>query len=819
MAENTTEYKVIVDTEVKGQDQLEGAGDAAETAGGKFTRLQTQIRETQRALQQAAEQGDTVKFNKLKGDLDDLQDKLELTQKRSLEFKDALAEAPGPIGAVGKGLQGLDGTFKAFLANPIVLTLAAIVGAFVSLKEALSRTEEGTAKLNKISEGFTKILNGLFAILEPVANMFADLIIGLMENKTVMDGLAKTAGVLSAAFSVVFNVGKQLVGFIINNMVNAFKTLVEVAGGAGKVLKGVFTFDLDLIKEGVSQVGDGIKKGFNATVENVKNTAKGIGEGVVNGIKDGYAQGEKAFKEGQARLTEAEKKAQEERNKKAQEAAKKRAEEEKKLAEQRNKDIQAAQKVEVEAYLASLDARDKEIYKRGEKLNEDLVALEKARNAKIAEELKKAGKAYSEVDVAKAIKDNAPAAIKAQEEFNASRIAVQQAYNSEVANINKKFDDEEAKKAEEKKQKEKEIAKLAFEEATLANENRTQALEQRYNREIAIINDKEKLLLATEGISEEKKKEIREQAAVARLAAQINRADELIAIVDEKEKLALSNVELNEAQRTKIVLDAEAERAAIRQAKREDEILSLDNELNTLGTTFDRRRELIAQKEQELLQQEGLTENQRTAIRLQAAEERRAIDEAELNARADLQNAYLDLAGQFGSVLQQIAGKNKKIAKAGVIIEQAAAIAKIIVNTGIANAKAVAALPITAGQPFVTINTISAGLSIASAIAAASKAIKQIDASDSGKAETGGSNIPKPAPPAAPQIAAGGGVAVPQITGTQGAATPGAQIAQTIGAATNKPIRAYVVSGDITSQQALDRRTTRAATFSGGTNG
>jgi hypothetical protein len=33
--------------------------------------------------------------------------------------------------------------------------------------------------------------------------------------------------------------------------------------------------------------------------------------------------------------------------------------------------------------------------------------------------------------------------------------------------------------------------------------------------------------------------------------------------------------------------------------------------------------------------------------------------------------------------------------------------------------------------------------------------------------------------------------------------------------ASNKPIRAYVVSGDVSSAQALDRRTSNAATFGG----
>jgi hypothetical protein len=245
----------------------------------------------------------------------------------------------------------------------------------------------------------------------------------------------------------------------------------------------------------------------------------------------------------------------------------------------------------------------------------------------------------------------------------------------------------------------------------------------------------------------------------------------------------------------------------------------LDQESEALGTSFDRKREIIAQKEAELLAQTGLSEAQRTQIVKAAAEERKAIDMAELEAKAELQTAYLDLASGFGSFLKEIAGKNKKLAIAGVVVEQAAAIGKIIVNTGIANAKALAASPLTFGQPWIAINTISAGLSIASSIAAGVKAIQQIKNSDSGAAPSGGTP-PKTAGGAAPSAPGiGGGTAVPQITGTDRQASPGSQIAQTIGAASNKPIRAYVVSGDITGQQALDRRTNRAATFSGGAGG
>ena len=786
MADNTTTYTAVIETKVTGADEVGDLGDKAEGADGKFKSLRSQIRETTVALQKLADEGKTgtKEFQDLSNQLDDLNDSQQRVAFQSAQIEDKLAALPGPIGAIGKSFQSAKSAVDTF-GKTLAVSLGIIgllVSAFLAIKESLSRTEEGQAKLNKITEAFTKIMNGVFAIIEPIAMLFADLVIELLSSDKAMKALSTAAGVLSATFTTLFNVGKTLVGFIINNFVNAFKTLSEVASGTGKVLKGVFTFDLDLIKEGVSQVGEGIKKGFNATVDNVKNTVKGIGTGIADGIKSGMEQGSKAFTAGSKRLTEAEKKAAEEAKKKRDEAAKKQSEDDKKLAEQRAKDLEAAGKVETEAYLATLDARDKEVFKRGQKLNEDIAALEKA-----------------------GIKD---------------LTAVKEAYRLDVLAINTKYDEEEKKKAEEKKTKEKEAAKLAFEEAVLNNENQTQIVENRYNKEIAIVNDREKLLLSAVGLSEEQKKAIQEQAATDRLALQTTRYDELIAVIDAKEKLALSNTELNEAQKTKIQLDAIAERKAIEQLATEDAILGIDTELERIGTTFDRKRELIGLKEAELLTQEGLTENQRTAIRQQGADERAAIDMAEMEARVALQNAQLDLAAQFGGLLKTLAGENKKVAIAGVVVEQAAAIGKILVNTGIANAKAVAASPLTFGAPWVAINSISAALSIASSIAAGVKAIQQINSAGSGGgAASSGGAIPGKSgagsAPAVPQIER---TAVPQITGTTGQASPGAQIAGTIAQASEKPIKAYVVSGDVTSQQALDRRTTRAATFSGGTN-
>ena len=809
MADNTTTYTAVIETKVTGADEVGDLGNKAGETDGKFKSLRAQIRETTVALQKLSDEGKggTAEFEKLRSKLDELNDAQDRVNFQAGQFDDQLASLPGPLGQVGgavkgfnEGLNRLSTGFKVALG-----VVGLLVSAFLAIKESLSRTEEGQAKLNKITEAFTKIMNGLFAIIEPIAMLFADLVIGLLASDKAMNALSTAAGVLSATFQTLFNVGKSLVGFIINNFVNAFKVLTEVAGGAGKVLKGVFTFDLDLIKEGVSQVGEGIKNGFKATVDNVKNTVKGIGTGIADGIKNGMEQGSKAFAAGSKRLTEEEKKAAEEARKKREEAGKKRAEQDKKEADARAKAIAEAGKVETEAYLSTLTQRDQEIFKRGQKLNADLETLEKARVAAVKEAQLKGFTDFSAID----------------DQYKTSRVNAQQAYKNDEAAINKKYNEEDLKKAEEKQLREKELSQKAFEEFKFSQENRLQELNNRYNREIALVNAKEALLLCAEGLCKADKDIIIADANERRVELERKKYEDLLALINEEEKKALEVVGLTEAQKTRIALDATAQRQALIQSERDNELLGLETELANITTSFDRKRELIGLKEAELLAQENLTENQRTAIRQAAADERRAIDMAELEARAEIQNAQLELASQFGGLLKTLAGENKKVAIAGVVVEQAAAIGKILVNTGIANAKAVAASPLTFGAPWVAINSISAALSIASSIAAGVKAIQQINSAGSGGgASSGGATIPGRAgagsAPAVPQIER---TALPQVTGTGGQASPGAQIAGTIAESSGRPIRAYVVSGDVTSQQALDRRTTRAATFSGGTTG
>ena len=179
----------------------------------------------------------------------------------------------------------------------------------------------------------------------------------------------------------------------------------------------------------------------------------------------------------------------------------------------------------------------------------------------------------------------------------------------------------------------------------------------------------------------------------------------------------------------------------------------------------------------------------------------------------------ISTAASIGSILlsgaQQQADYNKAIAAGNSTIAIGVANAfipgfQVLAGAQIASGKAAVGAAI-AGKAITKTNTIAqvaaAGVAGATQIAAILSS-KKSSAGGSGTGAAGGGAGSTPTLPTVPSVAA------PQIQ-TGGGMSPSQQIGETISRA-QTPIRAYVVSGDISSQQALDRRTNRAATFAGG---
>ena len=132
--------------------------------------------------------------------------------------------------------------------------------------------------------------------------------------------------------------------------------------------------------------------------------------------------------------------------------------------------------------------------------------------------------------------------------------------------------------------------------------------------------------------------------------------------------------------------------------------------------------------------------------------------------------------------------ENKGLQATALIASNLIGAAKTIQSTVAANAAATAAFPLTAGQPFVAINTIAAGLGIAASAAATQKGLAALGKGGSTGGDTG--------------LGGAGGASAPSFNLVEG--TESNQISESIQGG-NEPIKAVVISGDVTTAQQVDR--------------
>jgi len=226
--------------------------------------------------------------------------------------------------------------------------------------------------------------------------------------------------------------------------------------------------------------------------------------------------------------------------------------------------------------------------------------------------------------------------------------------------------------------------------------------------------------------------------------------------------------------------------------QRQDELAFLQADFNlrqTLGALkfeeelafFDKQRELQRQE----LEAADATNKQLIAFDKETAAARTQIE-------AQQQATKLGIISDALGTLAQAVGENTAAGKA-------LAVAQAIINTYQGATLALATYP----PPF---GAIAAATVIAAGLLQVKKIVStKVPAPPGTKNIGGGSQGASASVPQTP---------VPQIQ-TANAITgdTGTQIAQTIAESTQRPIQAYVVSTEVSSTQALDRRTNTAATF------
>jgi len=206
---------------------------------------------------------------------------------------------------------------------------------------------------------------------------------------------------------------------------------------------------------------------------------------------------------------------------------------------------------------------------------------------------------------------------------------------------------------------------------------------------------------------------------------------------------------------------------------------------------------------QEMIDGEIQLQQDLTDAAIQGSADRITQAYEEQKAKEAIQQQNIDFALQGIAIIKSLFEKSKGVQKASIIAESALGIAKMIISNKTANLGALATpLAIATGgvsaAPTIAVNNISTGLGIAANLVATGKALKALGGGSpppvAGIGGGGGGGI-------------GGGTMAPNfnVVGNSGM-NQLAQIQQT-------PMQAYVVSGEVTSAQALDRNRIKNATL------
>lgn len=374
----------------------------------------------------------TEEFKRLYNEIDDLEDKLKSAKNVSADMIDTLANAGGPIGLLGQGINSVKVATQSFGGALKATGIGLVVALVGGLVAAFSENEQAMKKLQPIMDGLKKAFAGVFKAVEPIFDIFIDLATDALPYVT------------------------KGIGMVYSSLMAFFTLIKEVGTGAMEILEGIFTMDTDKISKGLGTVTNSFSK-----------------------TADSYNSSMKRFAEGSKELTEAEKEALEKQ--------KENAEKQKEIREKNLRDAQEKRKQLIEADKKALEeklsnerlnfeerrklvADDHLISKEDrKKFNDDINKAEQKSNEEHQKALTDLNKKYDDIKLNRL----ADTAVKKEELI----------YQSNVKEINALIATEEEKKILLAKAEEEHLINKAL---ALETDNKTiNDLKQRYKEEQA----------------------------------------------------------------------------------------------------------------------------------------------------------------------------------------------------------------------------------------------------------------------------------------------------------------------------------------------
>lgn len=610
------------------------------------------------------------------------------------QLGNSLTSIPGPVGAVIQSIHGMGKALWALVANPVGATIAAIVVSLMLLYKAFTSTDDGAKNVE--------------AVLKSIGNVMDILIDRAMSYYKMLWSLVTFdwEGVKANAKDAFGGIGDAVV-----NATKAGLNYVDVMDdiedreAASVITAAKLKLKIDELTVASKNVNLSTKERVKLAQEAMDKTLE------LNDLEKGFmVEKNKAELDNLATKINSNK-----------------------LSEQSKRELLASW-LELDHTQLNAEQQNNSAFKKFYNENtEEFKAMQKAKAAEIEIEINLIGERKRlqkslfgfEKDLRdegkKATEDELKKRIESLEAANSSEMGIikkrflegkttEDQYNAELLIQEMKFLSDKAN-VYKAGSKEYEEAQMQLLEKQVQAEKTVKDLILQANKELA----NARIENLADGIAKEKaKEEQRWQEELAGLRKQLNDKKDLkeqdIALNDainktiqEKEKAHQKTINnLNSAG----LLEKQMDTALYDQAKAQTDQESWAAEEEVARAAY----------AQELKDAKG------NATKIAQAEKSLSdkliqIKTDELDRRQSIGDAMFGAADSLFGALSDLAGKETALGKALFLFQQAAAIGQVIFNTAIANAKAVAASPLTAGQPWVTINTVTEVASIATILA------------------------------------------------------------------------------------------------------
>ena len=155
-------------------------------------------------------------------------------------------------------------------------TLLSVIGAILSPVGLI------VAGLSAVAYVVYKEWDGIKQILVDIANYFIELYNESTAFAMVVHGIG-------AFFKTLYDVAVAVIDAIVSSFQRGMSTIRELFGGLGDIIMGIFTFDEDMISDGLSRMGRAVKDNFTGMMDDVNGVFEKAGDSAMKNFIQGTA--------------------------------------------------------------------------------------------------------------------------------------------------------------------------------------------------------------------------------------------------------------------------------------------------------------------------------------------------------------------------------------------------------------------------------------------------------------------------------------------------------------------------------------------------